>query len=275
LQKALEYYQAALAIDQTNLTAGLGHAWVLEQSGKKPEAIAEYRRVIEQAWAAEQKVSRARLGQRFFTEEAAGYLIPLLDPIRDKAEIDDLQSRRDKLRAMPRPITPIAIPLSDSIDPFKVTDPVARVRFDADGSGLRREWTWITPDAGWLVYDADDRGTITSALQWFGNATFWLFWSNGYEALRSLDDDGDGKLEGAELKHLAVWHDRNRNGISEPGEVSSLATHGIVALSCEYVEGDGSRVTAFSERGVTLSDGRTRPTVDVILRQPSSALTRR
>jgi tetratricopeptide (TPR) repeat protein len=275
LKKALEYYQAALAIDQTNSTAGLGYAWVLEQSSRKPEAIAEYRRVIQQAWTAEQKVSRAQLGQRFFTEEAAGYLIPLLDPERDKIEIDDLQSRRNKLRAMPRPITPIAIPLADAADPLAIADPLARVRFDADGSGLRREWTWITPDAGWLVYDAQDRRTITSALQWFGNVTFWLFWSNGYEALRSLDDNGDGELTGAELMHLAIWHDRNRNGMSEPGEVASLATHGMVALSCKYVEGDGSRVAAFSPRGVTLSDGRSRPTVDVILRQPSSTLTRR
>jgi len=31
----------------------------------------------------------------------------------------------------------------------------ARVRFDADGSALDREWSWITPDAGWLVYDHD------------------------------------------------------------------------------------------------------------------------
>jgi hypothetical protein len=28
--------------------------------------------------------------------------------------------------------------------------PSARVVFDADGSGLAKSWTWITPKAGWL-----------------------------------------------------------------------------------------------------------------------------
>ena len=158
--------------------------------------------------------------------------------------------------------------------PARVVDRLARVRFDADGSGPR-EWTWITPEAGWLVYDADDRGTITSALQLFGGVTFWLFWSNGYEPMRALDDDANGELSGAELQHLAIWHDRNRDGVSDRGEVQSLAAHGIVALSCDYVAGDGARFAAVSPRGVRFSDGRTRPTYDVILNHSASTWTRR
>ena len=69
--------------------------------------------------------------------------------------------------------------------------------------------------------------------------TFWLFWSNGYEPMRALDDNADGELSGAELQHLAIWHDRNRDGVSDAGEVRPLAAHGIVALSCGYVDGDG------------------------------------
>jgi hypothetical protein len=61
-----------------------------------------------------------------------------------------------------------------------------------------------------------------------------LFWSNGYEALRALDDNGDGELRGAELRKLAIWRDRNQNGVSEKGEVSPLTAHGIAALSCAY-----------------------------------------
>ncbi len=179
--------------------------------------------------------------------------------------------------SLPRAITPIAIPLTDDVPAHGIVDRLARVRFDADGAGPR-DWTWITPDAGWLVHDADDRGTITSALQWFGNVTFWLFWTNGYEPMRALDDDGDGELAGAELRHLAIWHDRNRDGVSDAGEVRPLATHGIVALSCHYVVGDGTRVAAYSPRGARLSDGRVRPTYDVILNHATSTrqtLTRR
>ncbi len=275
LKRAIGYYEAALALSPENLTARLGYAWSLEQSGQKARAIDEYRRVISQAWVAEQKASMGMLGKRFFTEEAAGYLIPLLDPQKDATEIADLEAKQSKLRKMPRPITPIAIPLSDDLPSYRVLDPLARVRFDADGSGLRGEWTWITPEAGWLVYDAHDRGSITSALQLFGSVTFWLFWSNGYEALRALDDNGDSELTGGELQHLAIWQDRDRNGISDSGEVRSLGDHGIVSLSCAFIPGDGVRIAASSPAGVRFADGHSRPTYDVVLHAFSAMFTRR
>jgi hypothetical protein len=37
---------------------------------------------------------------------------------------------------------------------------------------------------------------ITSALQLFGNVTFWMFWRDGYAAMSALDDNGDGVLSG-------------------------------------------------------------------------------
>lgn len=67
----------------------------------------------------------------------------------------------------------------------------------------------------------------------FGSVTFWIFWRDGYEALRSLDDDQDGILSGAELRGMALWQDRNGNGVSdEQGEVRSVAEWGITAISC-------------------------------------------
>ena len=42
-------------------------------------------------------------------------------------------------------------------------------------------------------------GVICSGLQMFGSYSFFLFWNNGYEALSALDDNQDGKLDGAEL----------------------------------------------------------------------------
>lgn len=274
LKDAIRHYAAALALAPDNLTARLGHGWVLQQSGASTRAIAEYRRVVEQAWPSEQKIKALMPSQRLFTQEAAGYLITLLDKDRDAAEIADLTARQTQIRSLPRAITPVAIPLADDVPSHRIADRLARVRFDADGSGPR-EWTWITPDAGWLVYDAEDRGTITSALQWFGDVTFWLFWSNGYEPMRALDDNGDGELAGAELRHLAIWHDRNRDGVSDAGEVRPLAAHGIVALSCHFMAGDGTRVAAISPHGARLADGRTRPTYDIILHHAATTLTRR
>lgn len=172
------------------------------------------------------------------------------------------------MQKRPRLITPIAIGMRDGLTPGDIAADRARVRFDADGSGIQREWTWISKDAGWLVYDVDGSGYITSALQWFGSVTFWLFWENGYQALAALDDGHDGELSGIELDRLAIWHDVNQNGMSERGEVRPLAAHRIVALSTRYVDGDGLHLAAHSAQGARLADGRWRPTYDVILRAP-------
>jgi hypothetical protein len=144
----------------------------------------------------------------------------------------------------------------------------ARVAFDVDGQRRGAAWSWITPEAGWLVHDRAGQGKITSGLQLFGNVTFWMFWDNGYQALAALDDNADGKLAGAELAGLAIWRDANSNGASEPGEVRPLAEYGIVALSCR-AQPDRERaetVAAWSPSGVQFRDGTTRPTYDLVLR---------
>lgn len=73
------------------------------------------------------------------------------------------------------------------------------------------------------MFDGDGKGRINSVLQLFGNVTFWMFWRNGYEAMRALDDNGDGSPAGGELAGLGPWRDENGNGVSERGEVRALA----------------------------------------------------
>jgi tetratricopeptide (TPR) repeat protein len=273
LKEAIRNYEAAVALAPDNPLPHLGLGWVLQQAGDMARAVEEYRRVIKLAWPSEESSRGLMPGQSYLTAEAITYLLPELNPTKDAAEIADLEKKRKDMNARGRAITPITIPLADDVSPHEILDDAARVKFDADGSALDREWTWITDKAGWLVYDATGRGEIRSALQLFGNVTFWLFWSNGYEALCSLDDNGDRALLGTELNHLAIWHDRNSNGISEAGEVRALAHHGIAALTCGHVTLDDARFAAMSRHGVQLTDGRTRPTYDVILRTSVSKPT--
>jgi tetratricopeptide (TPR) repeat protein len=273
LAKAIERYKDVLRLEPGNLTAALGYAWCLEQSGDKQEAIREYRKIIEAAWKKEKDLKRAPLGWHSVTAEAAGYLIPLLDKQKDRVEIATLQRRAEQAGRVPRPITPLVIPLRDGLAPAQLEDRSASVQFDADGTGLKKGWTWITKDSGWLVYDPQNEGTITSALQMFGSVTFWLFWENGYHALAAMDDDCDGMLTGKELQGFAIWQDVNRDGISERGEVRPLADWGIVALSCQYAQYDAHpEPIAYSPRGVFFSDGSNRPTYDLILRPATNTV---
>src|SRR6185503_18165894 len=251
LEQAVEQYEAVLNLAPDNLAARLGYAWCIEQSGEKRKAVEEYRKVIKASWEKEKDLKFGPMYQQFITAEAARCLIPLLDKDNDKEEIRTLQERMEKLKKLPRPISPIVIPLRDGLTARELEDHSANVAFDADGTGLQKHWTWITRDAGWLVNDPRRTGKVTTALQFFGNVTFWMFWENGYQALAGLDDDHDGMLAGKELEGLAIWQDINGNGISERGEVKPLAEWGIVSISCAYVT-DLNRADriAYSPRGI-------------------------
>jgi hypothetical protein len=266
LDRALKLYEQALKLSPDDLRVKLGHAWLLTQTDKKTEAIAALRKVVEEGWKTDKDLKRVGLGGHTVTAEAAGYLVPLLDKEKDKEEIATLNERIAQLRKLPRPVTPIAVPLKDGLSAADLEDRTARVAFDADGTGLQKQWTWINSNGAWLVYDPNRSGKVTSGLSLFGNVTFWLFWETGYDALSALDDNGDGVLSGKELDGLALWHDANGNGVCDPGEVKSLSEWGIVALSCKF-ERDPKHPDriAFSAVGVTFRDGRTRPTFDLVL----------
>jgi hypothetical protein len=269
LAKAIENYAAAIAIEPSNLVARLGRAWCLEQAGDKRGAITGYRDLLKDLRGSE---SARRLPglQNYMpmTVEVAGYLIPLLDSTKDAVEIAQIRARVANVERImsTRPITPIAIPLNDGLQASDLVRPALSVAFDADGSGLLKRWTWISPKAGWLVFDKSGRKQVSSSLDLFGNVTFWLFWENGYQALQTLDDDGDGQLQGQELTGLAIWRDENANGVADIGEVKPLAEWHITRLSCsfEWREDDPNSI-AWSASGVTFGNGSVRPTFDLLL----------
>lgn len=263
LEKAIKLYAQTVELEPANALARLGHGWVLDQAGQKEKAIAEYRQAVAEAWKTEGEKKYAGLGPAFIVQEAAGYLIPLLDPEKDANEIADVQVKVQQLEALPRRITPIVIPLRPGVGPDDLVKKDTHVRFDLDGTGRALEWSWITSDGAWLVFDPRGEGTITSGTRMFGNVSFWLFWDDGYRALAALDDDRNGRLEGAELAGLALWRDADSDGVSDPGEVRPLAAWGIASLGCRGRVGPAG-VPECAD-GVRWADGRTAPTWDLIL----------
>lgn len=165
---------------------------------------------------------------------------------------------------LPRPggITPFIFSMSRTAELRQMVNGNKDARFDLDGTGLPQSWSWVKPDTGILVWDPKHEGKITSGRQLFGSVTWWIFFDNGYDALDALDDDRDGELSGAELPGLAVWFDRNSNGVSDAGEVVPIESLGIAGISCRATSEEGGCPANLD--GLRLADGRVLATYDWI-----------
>lgn len=161
-------------------------------------------------------------------------------------------------------IITLVTPIVFSLNPTGLLDdllaPHAVVDFDLCGYGPHQRWPWVRPTTGFLVWDPLRTGRIVSGQQLFGGYTFQLFRRDGYEALAALDDNGDGVLDGAELRGIRVWFDRNSNGRCDPGEVVDLEDLGIVAIAVHATVHEGR--SPMNPTGLRLVDGQALPTWD-------------
>lgn len=302
-EKAIEHAKAgiasfnqALKLDEDNALYHLGFAGLYEQAsqlagkidpnpdrkeGDKEAVVSEADRFIKQALAANLKaykldreaaLAKDSIFLPFYpvAYEAGKAYLRLLETHELKPENDDLikQIKKD-LKAIdgkPKAITPIILRVQGDA-PTSLEDLIATgktVRFDLDADGTAEERPWVKPDTAILVWDPKNTGNITSGEQLFGNMTFRMLFSDGYRAMDSLDDNRDGQLSGSELKGLALWHDRNTNGVSEPGEVTPLADSPVRAIATGTT-GKINGIHPMNTAGLTLDDGTTRPTWDWVI----------
>jgi hypothetical protein len=120
------------------------------------------------------------------------------------------------------------------------------------------------------VWDPLRTGRITSGRQLFGNATWWLLFADGYRALDTLDNDRDGYVSGGELTGLALWFDRDTNGVSEPGEVVPIEEAAAGRIRALGTRPDGlERGGPKHSRGLILNDGTAVPTYDWVAERVS------
>ncbi|HVF89427.1 MAG TPA: M57 family metalloprotease [Blastocatellia bacterium] len=128
-----------------------------------------------------------------------------------------------------------------------LTDSNAGVNFNLDltGSAERIAWTIPAPDDAWLSLDRNRNGVIEDGSELFGNFTPQPSSSepNGFIALAEFDKaesggNGDGEINGSDSVFLSLrlWKDINHNGASEPGELFTLPSHGIVTIDLNYRE---------------------------------------
>ena len=257
LEAARTHYREALRIDGANLRARLGYAYVLDRLGRTGEARRELRTII--------RLGLPRLAEdhsdwedHAVLTESAEHLQHLVKTHSDRARLTQLHARL--LASQPIIyVTPIFVPLTEGAFNTMI-DNGASVAFDFAGTGDTRAQGWLTPNAAWLVWDPEWRGHVRSGFDMIGQRAWSVFWSDGFEALRALDDNRDGELTGAELGGLSLWRDENGDGVSDPGEVLPANVHGIAALSVRGTPTRPGLITA--PAGVRFEDGRARPLYD-------------
>lgn len=199
--------------------------------------------------------------------EAASALVRLAEHAEDTLTAEERKDLADARKAVERlgklqmgAITPIVFTWENQAHLADLLLPDHVVDFDLRGYGTPERWPWVKPELGFIVWDPAKTGEIRSARQMFGSYGFEIFRRDGYEALRALDDNGDGVLRGTELDGLSVWFDRNGDGRSTPDEVTPLRDLGVASIAVAPSGRDGRCLA--SPNGITLRDGRTFPTWD-------------
>jgi hypothetical protein len=148
------------------------------------------------------------------------------------------------------PICPVGLDLQGN--GLKLTGPTPAVHFDldADGDPDRTSWTHMQTKDGWLVLDRNQNGLIDDGRELFGNATPMMLSGNraihGFEALEEFDrwalgGNEDGVIDAGDaiFGALQVWLDKNRDAVSQPGELLTLSELSIESISLSYFRDDG------------------------------------
>lgn len=137
-----------------------------------------------------------------------------------------------------RGYSPIVLALDGGYQLTGTSNPVS---FDINADGERDivSWTARGSRMAFLVMDRNHNGTIDDGSELFGDSTRLVDGtraSNGFEALRQLDSNGDGVVDAQDeaWQDLALWIDANHDGISQPEELMSLDSAGITALHFSY-----------------------------------------
>lgn len=145
----------------------------------------------------------------------------------------------------------------DGIELININE--SEVEFDYNQDGSVQKTSWVSGDDGLLAIDNNKDGTINDIGELFGNRS-----QDGFSELSGLDSNGDGQISQLDdlFDELLVWQDKNADGVSQQGELSSLNDLGIAAISLNATEtgqtsqGDGAGYVSHTST-LTFEDGST------------------
>lgn len=149
--------------------------------------------------------------------------------------------------------------------------------FDLTGQGISHTSDWPTAATPWLALDRDGDGVIGSGEELFGSATVLSSGAraaNGFDALRELDENGDGQIteQDRRFAELLIWTDGDGSRTTSANELTQAASR-LVSIELENrmetrcdargnCEGQRARFTYVDASGAQ----RTGAVVDVYLR---------
>jgi len=130
--------------------------------------------------------------------------------------------------------TPIVLDLNG--DGVRTQSITAGVKFDLLAQGQAVNTGWVSPTDGLLVRDVNHDGVINNGSELFGSSTVLANGQkahDGYQALSELDSNLDGVIDSqdASFNDLRVWVDANSDGVTDQGEIKTLADLKISQLS--------------------------------------------
>lgn len=164
--------------------------------------------------------------------------------------------------------TPLVLDLNgDGVQTTSITE---GTQFDLLAIGAKQNLGWVSQQDGLLAIDLNGDGQINSGAELFGDRTVLADGSravDGWAALRGMDSNHDGKVDAqdAQFNQLRVWVDADSDGVTDAGELRSLADQGIASIDLaadgRSVQQNGNVVQAFST--YTTTDGVTHEVADV------------
>lgn len=127
-------------------------------------------------------------------------------------------------------IRPVVLDLDG--DGVELTDAQNSPGFDFFGEGLVKTMGWFAGGDALLVHDANGNGFVDN-----GAEISFIHHAPGstsdLQALRVFDVNGNGWLDPGDgaYPQFRLWRDANFNGISDPGELSTLQALGVQSIN--------------------------------------------
>ncbi|RZJ62604.1 MAG: hypothetical protein EON49_01730, partial [Acidovorax sp.] len=145
------------------------------------------------------------------------------------------------------------------------------VVMDVTGDGVAERTAWTGANDGVLVWDKHGDGVVHDSSQYaftqYGGSTDL----QGLAARFDTNHDGVFDANDKEFSQFAVWRDANQNGLSDAGEVRSLAEWGITSIGLtsdgQVRHGDG--VIEFGRTSATMADGSSMLVADAMFAHDS------